>query len=391
MQVREDALKLEKDIIQWRRELHRIPEIDLYLPQTAEYVFNKLAEMGIEAKKLQSCTGVVGIIEGKTQDKTVALRADMDALPIKEETGLAFASQNDNMHACGHDAHMAMLLGAAAILKKHQGELKGNVKLIFQPGEEGSGGAQKMIAEGVLENPQVKAILGLHTGNLVDDIKNGQLGLCFGTAMASQDHFVIRIKGKGCHGASPELGVDPIVIAAQVVTALQTIISREINAAEPSILTIGRITGGSTYNVIPAQVELEGTVRVVNPENRKKIALRIEEMVSSITKAMRGGYEIDYFSGYPELTNDPVTTQLFYQTAVKIMGAENVKEIKKPLMGSEDMSYYLKEVPGAYAFLGSIPEGDCYPHHNSRFDINEKTLWIGSALLAQGALDLLDQ
>lgn len=388
MSIINKAKSIEKDIINWRRELHKIPELNLDLPLTSKYVITELEKMGINSKKLSSCSGIVGLIEGKNKNKTIAIRADMDGLPVKEETGLEYSSINENMHACGHDAHMAMLLGAAKILNDIKDDLKGNVKLLFQPGEENAGGAIPMIREGVLENPRVDAIIGQHTGNLFDNVDNGQIGICNGTMMASQDHFTIIIEGEGTHGAYPAAGIDPIVIAANVVNALQTLISREINGTDSAVLTIGKINGGTVFNVIPDCVELEGSVRALDKRIRDKMEIRIKELVGNIVKSMRGKCKIEYFQGYPPLVNNSTMNNVLYQSAGKTIGEKNIVNIEKPSMGSEDMAYFHEKVPGTYYFLGSKPI-TVYPHHNPRFDIDESVLYKGSAVLAQTAYDWL--
>ena len=388
IEIKEESQKIQKNIIKWRRDLHRIPEVGLILPKTKSYIEDRLKEMDIETKEFNRCSGIAGLIKGEKRRNTVALRADMDALPILEKTGLPFASTSNNMHACGHDAHMAMLLGAATLLKNHQNELDCNVKLIFQPGEEELGGAKIMIKEGVLKDPKVDTLLSLHIGNFFDGLKNGQVGISYGIMMASIDHFLVRVKGKGCHGATPYKGVDPITLAAQVINAFQLIVSREINATRPAVISICKLSSGSSYNVIPDYVEFEGTVRAIDKEIRKKIAKRMENIISSVTKAMRGDYEYKYFFGYPPVINDFEVTKSFDETARKILGSEDIIELKEPTMVGEDISYYLEKIPGSFFFLASLPKGKVYPHHNSRFDIDEGVLWKGSALLAQGALDL---
>lgn len=389
--VNDEALKLENQIILWRRELHKIPELDLDLPQTASYVFEELNKMGIKSYKLHNCSGVVGLIKGKKKGKTIGLRADMDGLPIKEETGLAFASENGNMHACGHDAHTAMLLGAAKILKDNADKFEGNIKLIFQPGEEKSGGAKHMINEGVMENPKVDAVIGQHTGSLFPEIKNGHIGICYGNMMAAQDRFVITIKGKGCHGANPRSGIDPVVITAYVITALQTLVSREINATDCAVLTIGKINGGKAFNIIPDEVKLEGTVRALDNKIREKFEKRLKEIVLDTTKAMRAECEIEYFLGYPVLKNNQEMVKCLQDSASKVIGIEYISKIENPTMGSEDMAYFLEEVPGVYYILSSVPDGKAYPHHNSKFDLDESVLWKGAAILSQTAVDWLNK
>ena len=252
MNVLEEVKKIEQEIIQWRRDLHKIPELNLYLPKTTKYVEEKLKEMGIEYKTLVNGNAVVGLIKGNSDGKTIGLRADMDALPIEEETGLEFSSTHKGcMHACGHDGHTAMLLGAAKILSENRDKFKGHIKLLFQPGEEYPGGALPMIEEGAMENPKVDAVIGLHEGVIDERVSKGKIAYKDGCMMASMDRFLIKVKGKGCHGAYPQMGVDPIIIASEIILSLQKIASREINTNEPIIVSVCRINGGFSQNIIP--------------------------------------------------------------------------------------------------------------------------------------------
>jgi amidohydrolase len=383
---------IQEEIVNWRRDLHQIPEIGLEVPKTAAYVSEQLTKLGIEHRTGVAGHGIVGLIKGGSEGKTIMLRADMDALAIKEETGLPFASTNGNMHACGHDSHTAMLLGAAKILNKYKDQLRGNVKLIFQPAEEGPGGAKPMIDDGAMENPKADAALGLHIGVIFRELKEGQIGVHYGNIMACLDSFKIRVKGKGCHGAMPHTGVDPVVITGQVISALQTIVSREIKPTSPAVITIGKIHGGTAYNVIPDYVDIEGTARALDNETREKIASSIESIVSGITKGMHGDYEYSYTFGYPPVVNNAEFTRTFVESAKKIIAEEDIFEIKEPTMGGEDMSYYLNMVPGTFFFLsgGNEEKGITYPHHNSRFDVDEDVFWKGSALLVQAAWDWLE-
>lgn len=386
-----EGKKIQDQIVKWRRDLHKIPEIGLELPKTSAYVKEQLDSMGIEYRDGVAGHGIVGIIKGHGEGKTIALRADMDALAIEEETGLQFASKNGNMHACGHDAHTAMLLGAAKLLNENKGSLFGNVKLIFQPAEEGPGGAKPMIEDGVLENPKVDSVLGLHIGRIIEGIPTGKIGVCYGNLMACLDRFYIKIKGKGCHGAYPEQGIDPVAITGQAITALQNIVSREISPTNPAVLTIGKVHGGRAYNIIPDSVELEGTVRATDKEIREKIARRIKEVIENITKGMRGEYEYEYVFGYPPLVNNRGFTEEFVDAAKNIVSEDDIIEIKTPVMGGEDMAYFLEEVPGTFFFLSSIKEidGVVYPHHNSKFELDEDVFWLGTALLTQGSIEWL--
>lgn len=388
-----ESKKIQEEIVSWRRALHQIPEVGLQLPNTAAFVSEKLKELGIEHESNIGVSGVVGLIKGANPGKVIALRADMDALAIKEEADVSFASTNGNMHACGHDAHTAMLLGAAKILNENKDKLYGTVKLIFQPDEEGSYGAKEMIKDGVMDSPSVNAVLGLHIGAIFKEVGPGQIGVGYGNTMASFDKFILKIKGQGCHGAMPNTGVDPVVMTAQVITALQTIVSREMKPTHPAVVTIGKITGGTAYNIIPGYVELEGTFRATDQSEREMIAARIEEVVAGITKAMRGDYEYNLIWGAPPVVNNAEFTKDFVKVAKDIVGEENILEITEPTMGGEDVSYFLNMVPGTYFFLGGVnPEkGPVYPHHNSKFILDEDVFWKGTALLAQGAVDWLEK
>ena len=392
MDIIKKTEEAEKYIIKCRRDLHQIPEIGLNLPKTSAYVSNELKNMGIEFRENVGVSGIVGLIRGSKEGKTIALRADMDALPIKEETGLPFASGNGNMHACGHDAHAAILLGVSKILSENKDKIKGNVKLIFQPAEEGPGGAKPMLSEGAFENPKVDAILGLHVGNLMQGLKKGSIVVSYDSMMACLDRFRLKLIGKGCHGAYPETGVDPVVMTGNFLTVLQTIVSREIAATDNAVVTVGKIHGGQAYNIIPNCVELEGTVRAVHQSVSEYLADRLEGIAKGISEAMRGTYEFDYTFGYPPLVNDEEFTKSFVSSAKKIMPEEDIITLKKPVMGGEDMAYFLNEVPGTFFFVNNPQEveGQCYPHHNSKFDIDESVLLRAAALLVQGTLDFLD-
>lgn len=384
---------IEKDIINWRRDLHQIPEIGLDLPKTVNYVCEELDKMGIEYYTLVNGNAIVGLIKGTEEGNTIGLRADMDGLPIQEETGLSFSSTNNNMHACGHDAHTAILLGAAKVLNNNRDKFKGNIKLLFQPAEESPGGAMPMIQEGALENPKVHAVMGLHVGKISEDIPKGNIGICYGNLMAAADIINIKIIGKGAHGAYPELSVDPIVVAAELIMSVQTIISRETKSTDPAVLSICKIQGGTNHNIIPDFVELKGTVRTLNNETRNRIAKRIEEITKGITEAHGASYEYTYDFKYPPVINDRDFTVDFVESAKKILPEEEITEITIPIMGGEDMSYFLEKVPGTFFFLTNLKEVDglYYGHHNSKFDIDEQLFWKGSSLLVQAAIDYLNK
>lgn len=380
--------EIQQDIIKWRRELHRIPEIAFELNNTSEYVRAQLEKMGIEYRVIGK-TGICGIIYGENCDLTVALRADMDGLPITENTGLEFQSCNANMHACGHDAHMAMLLGAASIITRNKQLLKVNVKLIFQPAEENVGGAQTLIKEGCLEDPKVDAIFGLHVGNLSEEVGNGQIGVMAGAMMAAVDDFSIKIIGRGGHGAAPHQCIDPVIAAGELICSLQKIVSREIAPVNPAVLTIGKIAGGQAFNIIPDEVELEGCVRSLTDKDREYIEKRFHKLVTGICEANRSRAEICYYKKYPVLINDSNITNKLIASASDIIGRENVIVLKNPVMASEDMSYYLREVPGTFFYLGTnnTEKNIEYPNHHPKFNVDEEVLWIGTAVLSKAVFD----
>ncbi len=388
MDIKEMARSIHQDVIKWRRDLHRIPEIGFELDRTSGYIRGCLDQLGIPYH-LAARTGIVALIEGGSPGPTVALRADMDALPIREETGLSFASDNGNMHACGHDAHMAMLLGTTKIINNMRDKLKGRVKLLFQPGEEGYGGAAEMIAGGCLENPSVDTVYGLHVGQIFPAVGTGQIGICAGPILAASTAFKVTVKGKSTHGALPHLGVDAIIVAAEIILALQKIVSREIDPLDSAVLTVGTIEGGEALNIVAPRVTFGGDFRTLHDKDRKFITARLEELSYSIAKANRAEVEVDILGGYPPTVNNPQLAKIVIEAASGVIGKGNVVEIKKPNMGTEDMSLYLEKVPGAFFVLGTgNPEkGITYPHHNSKFNVDEETLWIGPALFARLVFD----
>lgn len=391
MDVVKKVKEIEDQIIGWRRDLHRIPEIGFDLPKTTAYVKKVLDEIGVDYEELLDGSALVGLIKGGQEGRTIALRADMDGLPMGEETGLDFSSETGNMHACGHDGHTAMLLGAAKVLQDNRQLLKGNVKLFFQPAEESPGGAQPMIEAGVMENPKVDAVIGLHNGNLHRELPSGAIGVKYGPMMASADRFTIKIKGRGSHGAYPEDSVDPVVVSGQVITALQTLVSRETPAIDPVVVTIGQINGGHSMNIIPEEVVMMGTVRTFNNDTRKKTARRMEELVQGIASAMQAKAEVDYEFKYPPLINSDDFTDFFVESAKKIIEEERIIVLKDPVMGAEDMSYFLERAPGTYIFLSNprAIDGEVFPHHNQKFDLDESLFYLGSSLFVQTVLDYL--
>ncbi|MCQ2558048.1 MAG: M20 family metallopeptidase [Oscillospiraceae bacterium] len=384
---------LQSSLVNMRRELHQIPELGLDLPKTQAFVVSKLQEYGIEYSLNEGDSGIIAWINKGKPGKCIALRADMDALPIKEETGLPFASTNGCMHACGHDSHTSMLLGAAKVLKDHEEDLNGEVRLIFQTAEELSKGAQVMVKNRAMEG--VDAVFGTHIGNIIDkNIPSGSLIVCPGPIMASFDRFIVKVHGAGCHGSTPEKGVDPINIAAHIIIALQEINAREFNACVPVVLTIGKIVGGSQYNIIPTDVVIEGTTRALEEESRQKLARRIGEISENIAKAFGGSAELEMDWGAPAVSNHNEMAAFAADCARQVLGAEAVvTSVPHPNMGGEDFAYYLKEAPGAFMFLSSVNPakfpGSDTAHHNSRFTVDEDVFWKGSAVFVSLAENYL--
>ena len=387
MNLFEEVKSLEEELIKHRRNLHRIPETGLHLPETKEYIKRELESLGLKIVESKTTSGIMGILENGS-GKVLAVRSDMDALPIKEQTGLPFASTNGNMHACGHDAHMAIVLTVAKILKNHRERINGVVKFIFQPGEEKEGGAKYLVEEGFLKEPDVDVILGIHVGNFIEEIDNGQIGLFKGPFMASLDRFTLTVEGKGTHGATPHKGIDPITISSYIINGFQSITSRENEVFKPLVISIGKIKGGTAYNVIPDIVEIEGTVRTLDEETRRFVAKRMEEVSTYIARSFRGESRFTYHFGYPVVVNDEEITEDFYKKTLKVLPESDVVFLKKPTMVGEDFSYYLKEVKGTYFFLSSKGKNP-YPHHNPKFDIDESVLWKGVLSISNYIMETL--
>ena len=381
----------EQTMLDHWKWLHAHPELSGQEEKTAAYVADQLRKMGLEPKEHVGGFGVTALIQGGKPGKCLALRADMDALPITEATGLPFASQNPGvMHACGHDAHTAMLLAAAFVLNQMKDEICGSVKLIFQPSEEtaNDSGAKRMIADGVLENPRVDAIIGQHT---LPVHSTGTLRVLEGPASASSDRFYITIKGRASHAAKPQSGVDAIVVGAQVITALQTIVSRSVGPLESSVITIGKVTGGTRYNVIADTVEMEGTCRNLNPEVRDAVAERMEQIIRGITAAMGADYEFRYVRCYSPIINDSAMYRLVRDTAAEILGEENIL-FPESSVGGEDFSFYAEKVPGVFYRVGCHKEGTpIYPAHNEHLVIDEPALYHGAHIMVASALKFLSQ
>ncbi len=383
---------LKDDMIRWRRDLHQIPELELVLPKTVNYVSKVLDELEIPYKYLVNGNAIVGEIKGEQSGKVIGLRADMDGLPIVEETGLEFASKNRNMHACGHDGHTAMLLGAAKYLNSRKDEIKGTVKLLFQPGEEGSAGAKHMVEEGALKNPDVDAVFGLHEGNIGSHDIVGDVLFKKGAMMASTNTISIEVRGKGTHAAYPHNGIDPITIASELILEIQRMFTREISAQDTAVVSITSIHGGSAFNIIPEAVELKGTIRTINPEVRDHIITRLNEICEGIAKATRSTIKLVIPEGYPTTLNNPEFTEFAYNIAKDLYG-ESAKYMENAVMGGEDMAYFLREAKGTYAFLVNPKEidGFKYPHHHPKFDVDENYFVKGATLLSTVAIKYLSE
>jgi len=361
-----------------RRRIHQYPELAFKETKTSELISNILSELGIEHDRGIAHTGVVGRIMRDSRLPTIALRADMDALPIQEDTGLPFASQHQGiMHACGHDGHVAILLGAAALLKKSPPQ--GNVVFIFQPAEEGEGGARPMIEEGVLEG--VDMVFG---GHIERAYQVGEIGIKPGIHTSHTDAFEIRITGKGGHAARPHEAVDAVLLASQMVIDLQSIISRDINPIYPSVLTVGYMRGGTVYNAIAERAVLRGTIRCTDETVRSHIMEKMRKMASSLAILNDAEIKVTFREDYPPIINDERATRYAFQVAERLVGKEKTITIPYPSLGGEDFSYYLQQVPGCFIRFGGAKEGyESGPSHSPRFDFDEEVLRVGAAYMAE--------
>jgi len=380
--IRSLAKNYGPEFVEIRHHLHSHPELSYQEFETSKFIQQKLKEFGISFE-VKATTGVVGLIKGKNPGKrVVALRADMDALPIKEENGVDYKSQNEGvMHACGHDVHTTCLLGAVKILNELKDEWEGTVKLIFQPGEEKNpGGASIMIKEGVLDNPKPQAIFGLHVN---PSLEIGKLSFRSGQAMASADELYFTIKGKGGHAASPQLCIDPILIASHLIIALQQIVSRNRDPFDPSVLSITAINGGTTTNVIPNEVKLMGTFRAMNEEWRRRAHELIEKTTKELVHSMGGQIDLHIDKGYPVVFNNEQLNEKAKQLAGEFMGAENVEETEMR-MGSEDFGYYSQIIPGCFYRLGTgnKAKGISSGVHTPTFNIDNNAIEIGMGMMA---------
>ncbi|HRI78590.1 MAG TPA: M20 family metallopeptidase [Cyclobacteriaceae bacterium] len=389
--VQKKSRDIAAEVIQWRRHLHANPELSYKEFNTAIFVASTLKEIGLQPKEGIAGTGLTVLIEGKNPSKkVVALRADMDALPIKEENSVEYKSQNEGvMHACGHDAHTASLLGTAKILSGLRDQFEGTVKLLFQPGEEKNpGGASYMIRDGALENPRPSSIVGQHVMPL---LPAGKVGFRSGMYMASSDEIYLKIIGKGGHAAAPELTIDPVVIASHIIIALQQVISRNASPKQPTVLSFGKISALGATNIIPDEVNIAGTFRAMNESWRREALNKIKTMAESMAAGMGGKCEVTLSNGYPYLENNPELTAHIRQAATEYVGKENVVELDLTL-GSEDFAYYSHVIPASFYRLGTRNEskGITSYIHTPTFNIDEDALAIGPGLMAWIAIRELE-
>lgn len=376
LNIREEIQKISADIYEYRRDFHKYPELSFQEYRTAETISKYLDSFGITHKTKVGKTGVVGEIDFGA-GPTIALRADMDALPIQETTDLKYRSKNDGiMHACGHDGHMAILLGTAKVLSRNKKIQKGKIRFIFQPAEEGDGGARYMINDGCLDG--VDEIYGLHLWNYQP---LGEVGVKDGPIMAAADMFDIIVKGRGGHGAAPQGTVDAVVVASQLVSVFQTIVSRNTNPLDNTVVTIGKIHGGQNFNIIADEVTLSGTTRAYTEANRSMIKNRMEEIISGVSKTFDTEIILNYKEGYPPTINHQRPSKNILKAASQVV--DNGAGFPYLSMGGEDFSYYLKKVPGCFFFIGSAPDKKnilATPHHCSHFNIDERALLVGSSV-----------
>ncbi|MCH2032575.1 MAG: amidohydrolase [Tenacibaculum sp.] len=402
-ELNKDCEAIEQKVIEWRRDFHQNPELSNREFETAKKIAKHLKSLGIETQENVAKTGVVGILKGKKTGKVLALRADIDALPVIERNDLTFKSNVKStylgkevgvMHACGHDTHIAILMGVAEVLAKNKDKINGTVKFIFQPAEEGApegeeGGAELMVKEGVLKNPDVDAIFGLHISSGQDV---GTITYKPGGIMAASQTFRIKVKGKQSHGSRPWASIDPIMISAKIIDALQTIISREVDLTnEGAVITVGKIDAGVRSNIIPESAEMIGTIRTLDYGMQKQINDRMKEMVPAIAKSYRAEATIEIEKGYPITYNNIDLTKQVLPTLQNVAGKENVHLIKA-ITGAEDFSFFQKEIPGFYFFLGgkTIGNNNPYPHHTPDFQIDESGMLLGVKTMTQLTLDFLN-
>jgi len=386
--IKKLAEQLSEEVIKIRRHLHQYPELSQKEHETSVFIQEKLTEYNIPFQSGIAGTGVLGIIEGDKPGKTVALRADMDALPIEEETGLAFSSTREGvMHACGHDAHMAMLLGAGKVLMDVKEELEGTVLLVFQPSEEKApvGGARPMLEDGVFDKYKPDVIYGQHVW---PSLPVGEFGVLDEEMMGASDTFVMTIKGTGGHASMPQSSTDPIVTAAQLIVNLQTIVSRALDPLEASVVTVSKIQGGHARNIIPNEVQIEGSIRTYKREIKERLKERLFEIASHVGKMYNNEIIVEYFDGYPATINTPTWARLAREAIIDLYGEKAVPDVK-PSLAAEDFSRFLEEIPGAFIWLGARMDEEQSGLHESTFTIDEQALTKGVSFFAYVAYNTL--
>jgi amidohydrolase len=378
--IQADVEALDAQLVAWRRDFHAHPELGFQEHRTARVIADLLREWGYRVQTGVATTGVVGLLSGSDPGPVVMLRFDMDALPVTEENDVDYASEIEGvMHACGHDAHMAIGLGVAKWAADHQAEMAGTLKLVFQPAEEGLNGAEVMVEEGVLENPRPDICIAAHVWN---DRPAGEVNVTPGPVMAAAERWRCTIHGDGGHGALPHQTVDPIVATAQVVSALQTIVSRNVSPLETAVVTVGSIHGGTTFNVIPPAVELTGTIRTYDAQVRETVLQRMHQLVEGVAEALGGRADLEIRPLTPAVVNDPQVTDVVRAAAERVVGAEHVGAGQR-MVASEDAAFFIREIPGCYFFLGSGREttGADVTYHNPRFNLDEGVLSVGVAVM----------
>ena len=374
--VKEKIAEMQGWLVETRRTIHMNPELGFEEVETSRLIAGYLDKFGLQVKTGMAKTGVIGLLKGGKPGKTVAIRADMDALPMEEANQVPYRSKvKGKMHACGHDAHVTILLGVARLFSSLADQVQGNIKWVFQPAEEGGGGGRVLTEEGVLENPKVDAIFGAH---LFPDLQIGRVGIHEKEGLAATDRFVIKMIGSGAHGAYPHLSRDPIAAVGHLITQIHTIVSRSISPLDSAVITIGKVGGGTAFNIIPDEAEILGTVRSLSQKVRGELKSRMEQVTQGVAKSFGMDYGFDFQYGYPALINDPEMSRLVAAACAKGIGKENV-EFLRPSMGGEDFAYYLEKVPGSFFRLGCRNEakGIVNPFHSSRFDIDEDVLPFG--------------
>ena len=377
-----EAEGLREQLVAWRRDFHMHPELAFQERRSARVIADYVHELDYQVQTGVAKTGVVALLEGQRPGPVVMVRFDMDALPITEENETGYVSQNPGvMHACGHDAHMAMGLAVATLMMKRRDEMSGTLKLVFQPAEEGANGAEEMVKDGVLENPRPDVVLTTHVWN---ETPVGLVAVSPGAIMAAAEMWNCTVRGKGGHGALPHLTVDPIVAAAQIVTGLQTVVSRNVSPLEAAVVAVGAIHGGSAFNVTPPQVEMTGTIRTYDPAVRETVLRRVRQVIEGVAVACGATAELEIIPLTPAVVNDAEVTEVVRAAAEAVVGPEIILSGERT-MGSEDASLFMQDIPGCYFFVGSAnaERGLDAPHHNPRFDFDEDVLPLGVAVLMQ--------